>query len=105
ECRACKAECPVGVDVARFKSEFLASYWRRHGVPFRARAVAHVPALAKWGSRLAPLSNAAARTMTARWLGEKLFNIDRRRTLPALTRKTLASRFRSRQSTVDSRRS
>ena len=31
ECRACKAECPVGVDVARFKSEFLASYWRRHG--------------------------------------------------------------------------
>ena len=28
ECRACKAECPVGVDVARFKSEFLADYWR-----------------------------------------------------------------------------
>ena len=28
ECRACKAECPVGVDVARFKSEFLAGYWR-----------------------------------------------------------------------------
>ena len=27
ECRACKSECPVGVDVARFKSEFLASYW------------------------------------------------------------------------------
>ncbi len=26
ECRACKAECPVGVDVARFKSEFLAEY-------------------------------------------------------------------------------
>ena len=33
ECRACKAECPVGVDVARFKSEFLADYWRRHGTP------------------------------------------------------------------------
>ena len=33
ECRACKAECPVGVDVARFKSEFLADYWRRHGMP------------------------------------------------------------------------
>jgi FAD/FMN-containing dehydrogenase/NAD-dependent dihydropyrimidine dehydrogenase PreA subunit len=28
ECRACKAECPVGVDVARFKSEFLAGYWQ-----------------------------------------------------------------------------
>ena len=39
ECRACKAECPVGVDVARFKSEFLADYWQRHGTPLRrARA-------------------------------------------------------------------
>ena len=28
ECRACKAECPVGVDVARFKSEFLAELLR-----------------------------------------------------------------------------
>ena len=39
ECRACKAECPVGVDMARFKSEFLADYWSRHGVSLaRARA-------------------------------------------------------------------
>ena len=35
ECRACKAECPVGVDVARFKSEFLAGYWQRHGMPLQ----------------------------------------------------------------------
>ncbi len=33
ECRACKAECPVGVDVAKFKSEFLADYYTRHGKP------------------------------------------------------------------------
>ena len=42
ECRACKAECPVGVDVARFKSEFLADYWQRHGTPLPARALGHV---------------------------------------------------------------
>src|SRR5262249_41599441 len=35
ECRACKAECPVGVDVARFKSEFLADYSRRPRTPAR----------------------------------------------------------------------
>ena len=35
ECRACKAECPVGVDVARFKSEFLSDYWQRHGLRVR----------------------------------------------------------------------
>ena len=33
ECRACKTECPVGVDMARFKSEFLSNYWDRHGTP------------------------------------------------------------------------
>ncbi len=42
ECRACKSECPVGVDVARWKSEFLADYWRRHGIPLRARAFGRV---------------------------------------------------------------
>ncbi|HEY3043704.1 MAG TPA: FAD-binding and (Fe-S)-binding domain-containing protein, partial [Vicinamibacterales bacterium] len=39
ECRACKAECPVGVDMARFKSEFLADYWSRHGVSVHARVL------------------------------------------------------------------
>src|SRR5439155_7194091 len=45
ECRACKAECPVGVDVSRFKSEFLADYYDRHGAPFEARAIGHIGAL------------------------------------------------------------
>src|SRR5207302_9126853 len=57
ECRACKAECPVGVDVARFKSEFLADYHTRHGTPLGARMLGHVHGVLRWGSRLAPLSN------------------------------------------------
>ncbi len=93
ECRACKAECPVGVDVARFKSEFLADYWRRHGVPLRARAIGGIHALSKWGSRLAPLSNIAAQSAPARWLGEVLFSVDRRRTLPSWSRDTFSARF------------
>jgi len=96
ECRACKAECPVGVDVARFKSEFLADYWRRHGTPLRARAIGRVSAMAAWGSRLAPLSNVVSGSVAVRWLGEKLVGIDRRRTLPAWTRTTFATRFAQR---------
>src|SRR5438477_7287704 len=72
ECRACKAECPVGVDVARFKSEFLADYWRRHGTPWRARAIGGIHTLAKWGSRFAPIANAASGSAMGRWLGEKV---------------------------------
>jgi FAD/FMN-containing dehydrogenase/Fe-S oxidoreductase len=98
ECRACKAECPVGVDVARFKSEFLADYQRRHGTPLRAAAVGRIRALSKWGSRLAPLSNAAARSIAGRWVNERFLGIDRRRTLPAWTRATFSRRFAERAS-------
>ena len=52
ECRACKAECPVGVDMARFKSEFLADYWSRHGVSRHARVLGHARTLARSGQRL-----------------------------------------------------
>jgi FAD/FMN-containing dehydrogenase/Fe-S oxidoreductase len=90
ECRACKAECPVGVDVARFKSEFLADYWARHGTPLDARLLGSVRRVAAVGSRLAPLSNWLARTAIVRQLNERLLGIDRRRTLPAFQRRTLA---------------
>jgi len=90
ECRACKAECPVGVDVARFKSEFLADYYTRHGVPPRARALGNVHKAAVWGSRFAGVANRVAASGPARWLNEKLLDVDRRRTLPAWRADTFA---------------
>ena len=88
ECRACRAECPVGVDMARFKSEFLADYWTRHGTPLRSRALGHIDRLSVWGSRLAPLANWVAATPPARWISDKLLDVDPRRTLPAWQRET-----------------
>lgn len=104
ECRACKAECPVGVDVARFKSEFLADYWRRHGTPLRAHMLGHIHGLSRWGSRFAPLSNVVARSAPMRWLNERVLDIDRRRVPPAWSAWTFAGRFRSRQHMARSRR-
>jgi FAD/FMN-containing dehydrogenase/Fe-S oxidoreductase len=89
ECRACKAECPVGVDVARFKSEFLADYWQRHGMAREARVFGNARAVAKWGSRLAPLSNWVAASAPIRRLNESILGIDRRRRLPRFRRRTL----------------
>ena len=88
ECRACRTECPVGVDVARMKSEFLSAYWKARGTPASARALGHVDRVAVWGSRLAPISNALARTGIIRVLNERLLGVDRRRTLPAFARRT-----------------
>lgn len=92
ECRACKAECPVGVDVARFKSEFLADYWRRHGTPLSARVLGRAATVACWGSRLAPISNWAGNLDVSRRLTERLLGIDRRRRLPRFVRATLRTR-------------
>ena len=106
ECRACKAECPVGVDVARFKSEFLADYWQRHGTSLEARVLGNVSSLAAWGSRLAPLSNWIAGSAPARRLNERLLGVDRRRRLPQFKRRTLrdlcASRERARRTRCSS---
>lgn len=90
ECRACKAECPVGVDMARFKSEFLADYWSRHGTPLRARALGNIHRLSKWGSRFAPLANWAGGLAPTRWVNEKMLDVDRRRRLPAWKGQTFA---------------
>jgi FAD/FMN-containing dehydrogenase/Fe-S oxidoreductase len=102
ECRACKAECPVGVDVGRFKSEFLAGYWQRHGTPLKARMLGHVHHMSRWGSRFAPLSNLVARSTPVRWLNERLFGLDRRRVPPAWTSKTFARQVQKRARTTRS---
>jgi len=96
ECRACKSECPVGVDMARFKSEFLADYWKRHGTPLSARALGNIHELSKWGSRFAPLANLAAASAPVRWLNEKMLGLDRRRTPPAWKSETFAKWWRRR---------
>src|SRR5205823_2672706 len=82
ECRACKTECPVGVDVARFKSEFLSQYWGRHGTPLKARALGHVDQLARWGSRFACFANPLQQTALAKRFNQSVLGIDPRRSLP-----------------------
>lgn len=82
-CKACKRECPTGVDMARMKIEFLYQYARRHGVKLRERLVAFLPHYAGLASRLAFLMNLRNRLPGAAWIGEKTLGFSRRRTLPA----------------------
>jgi len=93
ECRACKAECPVGVDVARFKSEFLADYWSRHGTPLHARALGHVHALSVWASRMPGVANALANSAPVRALNARLLGVHPDRALPRWASRTLRARW------------
>ena len=82
ECKACKAECPSNVDMAKLKYEFLDHYHRANGLPLRNRLFGGIERLNRIGSQFAPLSNWIAGSALNRWFMEKLAGIDRRRPLP-----------------------
>jgi Fe-S oxidoreductase len=56
-CKACKRECPTGVDMARMKIEVMAARARSHGHTLHERLVAYLPRYAPWVSRIAWLAN------------------------------------------------
>ncbi|GAA4949408.1 FAD-binding and (Fe-S)-binding domain-containing protein [Streptomonospora halophila] len=96
ECKACKNECPMSVDMAAFKSESLAAYHSEHGTPLRTRVFGMIRRLNSWGSAAAPLSNLPGRITPLRALMHRLLGIDRRRPLPAFRRDNLIRWFRRR---------
>ena len=81
-CKACRRECPAGVDMARMKVEFLHHYRKKHPAGARDLALAHLPRLAARGARLAPLINVGGRSRLLRSVGERLTGIARQRELP-----------------------
>jgi FAD/FMN-containing dehydrogenase/Fe-S oxidoreductase len=56
-CKACRRECPTGVDMAKMKIEALAARAQRHGVALRERLVAELPRYAPLVARLPKLGN------------------------------------------------
>ena len=94
ECKACKAECPSNVDMAKLKYEFLDHYYGANGLPLRNRLFGAIESLNRLGSRLAPLSNRIANTSFNRWLMEIFAGIDRRRPLPEFATESFEQWFR-----------
>ena len=97
ECKACKAECDSGVDMAKLKYEFLAQYHQVNGMPLRNRLFAHINLVSRLGSRLAPLSNWSARTYLGKLAAGALLGFHPKRSLPPFARKTLPKWFKSRR--------
>jgi len=96
ECKACKSECPLGVDMAALKSEALAAYHDQHGVPLRSRVFGSIRALNRMGSATFPLSNLASGWRPARLLAERWLGVTSARPLPQFQRQDLRSWFRGR---------
>ncbi|HEY1362337.1 MAG TPA: FAD-linked oxidase C-terminal domain-containing protein [Xanthobacteraceae bacterium] len=81
-CKACRRECPTGVDMARMKIEVQAALVARHGLSLRDRLVGYLPRYAPVAARwpaLANLRNGHARLR--RW-SERHARLSARRVLP-----------------------
>ncbi|HTX68381.1 MAG TPA: FAD-linked oxidase C-terminal domain-containing protein [Thermoleophilia bacterium] len=91
-CKACKTECPAGVDMAALKVEWLAEVRAREGVPPLARGIGDFRRLAALAAPAAPLVNALARTRAARLVTDRA-GVAHERPLPAFARRPLTRRL------------
>ena len=96
ECKACKAECPSNVDMARLKYEFLDRYHKANGFTARDRMFGNISSLSRLGSFFAPLSNWALGSEVFKDALQRYAGIDSRRSLPRFASQTFAQWFRAR---------
>ena len=59
-CKGCRGDCPVNVDMATYKAEFLSRYYKTHRRPMSAWTMGLVMYHARLGSRVPRLANALA---------------------------------------------
>ena len=85
-CKACKRECPTGVDMARMKIEVLKARADLYGYGLRDRLIAYMPRYARTAAWIAPLLNLRNKLALLRALSEKLAGFSARRDLPVWRR-------------------
>jgi FAD/FMN-containing dehydrogenase/Fe-S oxidoreductase len=94
-CKGCKGECPVQVDIATYKAEFLAHYYERRLRPRIAYALGLLPWWARLAERAPRLANALTDESAGRLL-KRAAGIAPERELPQVAGETFKAWFRSR---------
>ncbi|MFJ8918120.1 FAD-binding and (Fe-S)-binding domain-containing protein [Streptomyces sp. NPDC102415] len=98
-CKGCRTDCPVGVDMATYKAEFLHHHYKGRLRPAAHYAMGGLPRWLRLAAPFAGLLNALARVRPLAALAKRLGGIDPRRTLPVLARRTFRSWARTRRAT------
>jgi FAD/FMN-containing dehydrogenase/Fe-S oxidoreductase len=89
-CKGCKSDCPVGVDVATYKSEFLSHYYEGRVRPLSAYAFGNIDLWA----RVAPgLINLTTQLPFLRDLSKLVAGIPQQRSIPAFAPETFKAWF------------
>jgi FAD/FMN-containing dehydrogenase/Fe-S oxidoreductase len=97
-CKACKSECPVGVDMATYKAEFLSHYYHRRLRPRAAYAMGLIHWWARAASIAPSLVNVATRAPFLSSLIKRAGGIAPERQLPKFASQTFRAQFAKRGS-------
>ncbi|MFW0787727.1 FAD-binding and (Fe-S)-binding domain-containing protein [Gordonia sp. CPCC 206044] len=80
-CKACSTDCPTGVDMATYKSEFLHHHYQGRRRPLSHYSLGWMPAWLGAAGSLAPLINASLDS-PLRGVAARLGGLDPRRSMP-----------------------
>ena len=96
-CKGCKSDCPVGVDVATYKSEFLVHYYEGHRRPRSAYAFGNIDIWARLASKAPGLFNLTTQLPFLRDISKLVAGIPRERIIPAFAPRTFRDWFSRRE--------
>ncbi len=88
-CKACKAECPSNVDIAKLKAEFLQHYYDANGIPLRSRLIANITSINKLGSIVPGLFNFFQKNRFFSGITKNTLGFAQKRDIPLLYSTTL----------------
>jgi FAD/FMN-containing dehydrogenase/Fe-S oxidoreductase len=92
-CKACKHECPVNVDVATYKAEFLSHYYEHHRRPIHAYAFGMMDQWAHLASAMPGLANLPGQLPGVRDIVKAAIGMAPQRTIPAFAPRTFQRSF------------
>jgi FAD/FMN-containing dehydrogenase/Fe-S oxidoreductase len=95
-CKGCKSDCPVSVDVATYKAEFLSHYYEGRVRPRSAYAFGNIDLWARLASNVPGLVNLTTQLPVLRDIAKLAAGIPQQRSIPAFAPETFRSWFQRR---------
>jgi FAD/FMN-containing dehydrogenase/Fe-S oxidoreductase len=92
-CKGCKSDCPVSVDVATYKAEFLSHYYEGRIRPRSAYAFGNIDLWARLASNAPGLANLTTQLPFLRDIAKLVAGIPPQRSIPAFAPETFKSWF------------
>jgi FAD/FMN-containing dehydrogenase/Fe-S oxidoreductase len=98
-CKGCKSDCPVGVDLATYKAEFLSHYYEGRLRPRSDYAFANIDFWARLASNVPGLVNLATQLPFLRDISKLAAGMPHQRSIPAFAPETFRAWFKRRRMT------